>query len=150
MHDRALYSIQEARKLPRWHFPEHDLPAPSDGRARQRPDWLPTLHFPRRDCRAHRQVDHDHQPLARLHTIAPGGPSRTPPAATHLASKPDGARSELISCPWLPSADATTRSARDIHSLHLRPGITGRQDRASWIQHAPRAAGAACAGKELG
>src|SRR5437879_13375009 len=35
---------------------------------------LPALHSPRRDRRARRQVDHHHQPVAGLNTIAPDGP----------------------------------------------------------------------------
>src|SRR5580700_4508080 len=73
--------------------------------------------------------------------FAPDGPSGASPATTYLPSKPDCAGSELISCPSLLSADATTRSARDTHNVQLRPGITSRRDPARWIQHAPRAAG---------
>ena len=62
-------------KATRWHFSEHDLPSPSDRTVRQRRHWLPALHFPRCDCRARRQVDHDHQPVTSLNTIAPDGPS---------------------------------------------------------------------------
>jgi hypothetical protein len=40
--------------------------------------------FPRRDCRARRQVDHDHQLVARLYTIAPDGSSGSSPATTYL------------------------------------------------------------------
>jgi hypothetical protein len=85
-------------KATRWHFSEHYLPSPADRTARQRRHWLPALHFSRCDCRARRQIDHDHQPLASLNTIAPDGPSGSSPATTYLPSKPDCAGSELISC----------------------------------------------------
>jgi hypothetical protein len=85
-------------KATRWHFSEHYLRSPPDRTARQRRHRLPALHFRRRDCRARRQVDHDHQSVASLNTIAPDGPSGTSPATTHLPSNPDCAGSELISC----------------------------------------------------
>jgi excisionase family DNA binding protein len=37
-------------------------------------------------------------PIASLHTIAPDSPSGSSPATTYLPSKPDCAGSELISC----------------------------------------------------
>jgi hypothetical protein len=49
--------------------------------------WLPALHFPRCDCRACRQVDHDHQPLACLNTIAPDGSSGSSPLPTSRRSR---------------------------------------------------------------
>src|SRR5439155_22769956 len=83
--------------------------------------------------------DHDRQPLAGLHAIAPDGPNGAPLPSTDLASKPDCARSELISCTVVTS----------ICLGHDTPGINGRLDLARWIQHATRAAGAACTGKKL-
>ncbi len=96
MQDRARYSRKPASYSVA--SPGTRSTSPSDLRARQRRHWLPALHFPRCDCRAHRQVDHDHQPVASLNTIAPDGSSGSSPATTAVPSKPDCAGSELISC----------------------------------------------------
>ncbi len=102
MQDRALYSIQEARKLLGGISRNTIYRLLRTGRARQRRHWLPALHFPRCDCRARRQVDYDRQPVASLDTIAPDGPSGSPLATTYLTSKPDCTGSELISCTVAP------------------------------------------------
>jgi hypothetical protein len=85
-------------KATRWHFSEHYLRSPPDRTARQRRHWLPALHFHCGDCRARRQIDHDHQPVASLNTIAPDRPSGSSSATAYVPSKPICAGSELISC----------------------------------------------------
>src|SRR2546423_6524838 len=63
---------------------------------------LPALHFTRCECRARRELDDDHQPVASLNAIAAVGPSDSSPdhypLPTYLPSKPNCAGPELISC----------------------------------------------------
>jgi len=139
----------ESLKATRWHLPEHYLPSPPDRRARQHRHWLPALHFPRCDRRDRRQVDQDHQPVTSLNTIAPVGPSGSSPATTYLPSKPDCARSELISCTVAcvclrHDTLGTQRPQRGTQARHHRPARPGAMD-----STCPSAAGAACTGKEL-
>ena len=98
MQDRALYSIQEARKLLGGISRNTIYRLLRTGELASVVIGCRRFISPDCDCRARRQVDHDHQPVASLNTIAPDGPSGSSPATTYLPSQPDRAGSELISC----------------------------------------------------
>ena len=92
MQDRALYSIQEARKLLGGISRNTIYRLLRTGELASVVVGCRQLHFPRCDCRARRQVDHDHQPVASLNTIASDRPALLPLPTTYVPSKPDSAR----------------------------------------------------------